>query len=68
MLLVQLEDFSDFITKELDELNRLEEKYPGLDITVIMDQGAYIEMILSVVVKNMLIGAGLAILILALFA
>ena len=51
----------------IKELNRLEEKYPGLDITVIMDQGAYIEMILSVVVTNMLIGAGLAILILALF-
>ena len=51
----------------IDELHRLEEKYPGLDITVIMDQGAYIEMILSVVVQNMLIGAGLAILILALF-
>ncbi len=51
----------------IDELNRLEEKYPGLDITVIMDQGAYIEMILSVVVQNMLIGAGLAILILAIF-
>ncbi len=51
----------------INELNRLEEKYPGLDITVIMDQGAYIEMILSVVVTNMLIGAGLAILILALF-
>ncbi len=51
----------------IDELRRLEEKYPGLKITVIMDQGAYIEMILSVVVKNMLIGAGLAILILAIF-
>nr|MCR5618545.1 efflux RND transporter permease subunit [Lachnospiraceae bacterium] len=51
----------------IKELNRLEEKYPGLDITVIVDQGAYIEMILSVVVTNMLIGAGLAILILALF-
>ncbi len=51
----------------LAEVDRLEEKYPGLDITVIMDQGAYIEMILSVVVQNMLIGAGLAILILAIF-
>ncbi len=51
----------------IDEVYRLEEKYPGLDITVIMDQGAYIEMILSVVVQNMLIGAGLAILILAIF-
>jgi multidrug efflux pump subunit AcrB/peptidoglycan hydrolase CwlO-like protein len=51
----------------IDELKVLEEKYPGLDITVIMDQGAYIEMILSVVVQNMLIGAGLAILILAIF-
>ena len=49
------------------EIDRLEEKYPGLDITVMMDQGAYIEMILSVVVQNMLIGAGLAILILAIF-
>lgn len=51
----------------IDEIHRLEEKYPGLDITVIMDQGAYIEMIISVVVTNMLIGAGLAILILAFF-
>ena len=51
----------------IDEIHRLEEKYPGLDITVIMDQGAYIEMIISVVVTNMLIGAGLAILILAIF-
>ena len=51
----------------IDELKVLEDKYPGLDITVIMDQGAYIEMILSVVVQNMLIGAGLAILILAIF-
>ena len=51
----------------IEELRVLEDKYPGLDITVIMDQGAYIEMILSVVVQNMLIGAGLAILILAIF-
>ena len=51
----------------IDEIHRLEDKYPGLDITVIMDQGAYIEMIISVVVTNMLIGAGLAILILAIF-
>ena len=49
------------------EITRLEEKYPGLTITNMVDQGAYIEMILSVVVQNMLIGAGLAILILALF-
>lgn len=49
------------------EIEVLEEKYPGLDITVMVDQGAYIEMILSVVVQNMLIGAGLAILILAIF-
>ncbi len=49
------------------EVIRLEEKYPGLHITNMIDQGAYIEMILSVVVQNMLIGAGLAILILALF-
>ena len=51
----------------IDEIHRLEDKYPGLDITVIMDQGAYIEIIISVVVTNMLIGAGLAILILAIF-
>ena len=58
---------NDVATVCLKEIDRLEEKYPGLDITVMMDQGAYITMILSVVVQNMLIGAGLAILILALF-
>lgn len=58
---------NDVAGKCNNELKRLEEKYPGLHIINMVDQGAYIEMILSVVVQNMLIGAGLAILILALF-
>lgn len=48
-------------------IEKLEKKYPGLDIVVMMDQGDYIEMIVGNVVNNMVIGAALAILILAIF-
>lgn len=48
-------------------IEKLEKKYDGLDIVVMMDQGDYIEMIVGNVVNNMVIGAALAILILAIF-
>ncbi len=49
------------------EIKQLEKEYPGLSILVVMDQGDYIEFILSNVVQNMIIGGALAILILAIF-
>ncbi len=46
---------------------KLETTYPGLNIMVMMDQGEYIDIIVGSVVSNMVIGAALAIIILALF-
>lgn len=48
-------------------VNKLETTYPGLNIMVMMDQGEYIDIIVGSVVSNMVIGAALAIIILALF-
>ena len=48
-------------------IDRLEEKYDGLDIMVLTDQGDYIDIIVGSVVSNMVVGAALAILILAIF-
>lgn len=45
----------------------LEEKYPGLRITPLMDQGDYIKMTVDTVLSNLAWGALLAILVLALF-
>ena len=49
------------------EAQRLREQYPGLSVVKVMDQGDYINLIVENVVKNMIIGAALAILILAIF-
>ena len=48
-------------------IEKLEKQYPGLNILVMMDQGDYIEIIVGSVVSNMVVGATLAIIILALF-
>lgn len=48
-------------------ITRLQEKYPGLQITPLVDQGDYISMIIDSIVSSMVIGAFLAILILAVF-
>ncbi|MBR6960158.1 MAG: efflux RND transporter permease subunit, partial [Clostridiales bacterium] len=48
-------------------LKELEEKYPGTNFVNVMDQGDYIKMIVSSVFQSMIIGAILAIVILALF-
>ena len=45
----------------------LEEDVPGLSVLTLMDQGVYITMIVKSVLSSMLLGAALAILVLALF-
>ena len=56
------------VSKTLNStIEELENKYEGLHFTVLMDQGAYIKLIIDAVVKNLLMGALLAILVLALF-
>lgn len=57
-------DVSRACTKAMKEL---QEEYPGLDITPLVDQGDYISMIIQSIVSSMLIGALLAIVILAIF-
>ena len=48
-------------------IESLKQQYSGLDLLVVMDQGDYIDIIVSSVVSNMVIGAALAIIILAIF-
>lgn len=48
-------------------IRELEEKYEGLHITSLMDQGDYIKMIVNEVMSNLIWGAVLAIIVLALF-
>lgn len=48
-------------------IEELEEQFPGLSILVIMDQGDYINIIIKSLLQSMLLGAGLAIVILAIF-
>ena len=55
---------SESIQERFDEL---EAKYSGLHFSTLMDQGDYIEIIISSVLENMVIGAVLAIIILAVF-
>ena len=55
---------SDLATAAIEEL---EEEYEGLTITPVMDQGDYIDMIVQSVLQNLLFGALLAIVVLAIF-
>lgn len=50
-----------------DAIDYLEEKYPGVSIVPFSDQSTYISMFLDSVLYSMLIGAALAIIVLALF-
>ncbi len=50
-----------------EKVKELEEEYPGLDISIQMDQGDYINLIVKSVLQSMIIGASLAIIILAIF-
>ena len=49
------------------EIKELEDKYDGLDILVMVDQGDYIELIINSVLQSILIGSALAIVVLAIF-
>ncbi len=51
----------------LNAFDELEEKYPGLHIVTLMNQGSYIGMIARSVLSSMAVGAALAIVVLALF-
>ncbi len=55
---------SESIQERFDEL---EEKYEGLEFSPLMDQGDYIDIIISSVMENMVVGAVLAIIILVVF-
>lgn len=50
-----------------EKVKELEEKYEGLNISIQMDQGDYINIIVKSVLQSMIIGAALAIIILAIF-
>ena len=49
------------------EIDAMEEEFPGLHIFPLMDQGDYITLIVNSVLKNIIIGAVLAIFVLAIF-
>lgn len=56
------------VSKTLNEaLKEMEEKYDGLHVTSLMDQGEYIKLIIQTVLQNLIYGAILAIIVLALF-
>ena len=50
-----------------DAMERLEEKYEGLHLTALSDQGQYIDLVIRSVLQNLLFGALLATVILLLF-
>lgn len=50
-----------------DTMERLEEKYEGLHLTALSDQGRYIDLVIRSVLQNLLFGALLATVILLLF-
>ena len=51
----------------LEKLSELENKYDGLEFSPLMDQGDYIDIIISSVMENMVVGAILAVIILVIF-
>ncbi len=58
---------SDVSKDCLNAIDELQEEYPGLNITPLVNQGEYISMIIESIVSSMIIGALLAIIILAVF-
>ena len=57
----------DVTDRLLDRFKQMEEETPELNMAVLMNQGVYIDIVVSSVVQNMLIGAALAIIILIIF-
>ncbi|MBP5529288.1 MAG: efflux RND transporter permease subunit [Lachnospiraceae bacterium] len=57
----------DVTDRLLDRFKQMEEEKPELNMAVLMNQGVYIDIVVSSVLQNMLIGAALAIIILIIF-
>ena len=57
-------EVADSIKNKFDEL---ESQYPGLQFVPMMDQGIYIDMIITTVINNLLMGAVLAVIVLLIF-
>ena len=56
------------VSKEANRaIEQMQEKYPGLRITPLMDQGDYIQMMVSSVLSNLAWGGVLAVIVLAIF-
>lgn len=51
----------------LEAFRELENKYKGINLVTLMNQGSYIDLIIESVLSSMILGAALAIIILALF-
>ena len=62
----------DYSTAEVsnavqDRLAAIQEEHPDVHFTLLMDQGEYVDLMIGTILSNLLWGAGLAIVILALF-
>ena len=57
----------DVTDRLLDKFKQIESEKEGLNMAVLMNQGVYIDIVVSSVLQNMLIGAALAIIILIIF-
>lgn len=57
----------DVVKRIYDKFDSMKKNNENLNVSVLMDQGIYIDMIVDSVLNNMIFGAGLAILILLLF-
>ena len=57
----------DVTDRLLDKFKQMEKETPELNMAVLMNQGIYIDIVVSSVLQNMLIGAALAIIILIIF-
>lgn len=71
-IILSLEKQTGYSTGEvtnrlLDKFKSLEQQVEGLSLTVLMNQGVYIDMIVDSVFENMIVGAILAILVLVVF-
>lgn len=57
----------DVVKRIYDKFDSMKKNNENLNVSVLMDQGIYIDMIVDSILNNMIFGAGLAILILLLF-
>lgn len=57
----------EVIDRILDKFDSLEKQAEGLNLTVLMNQGVYIDMIVGSVMENMIVGAILAVFVLVVF-